>query len=196
MNEIVLRGYLRDIDFSHYQGNIEYEKANLICPRLGGKEEDVISLRYKKYTNKYKEGDFIELIGNIRSYSSHTNNKNNVQIYVFTYFDKPEEILNNNLILDGRICKIEELRYSKTGVPYIHFILANNIFTPDGKKINSYIPCICYAENANKILSLGVSAEIEIIGELHSHTYKKILSSNEVEFRVAHEVTVKEIKLN
>ena len=68
--------------------------------------------------------------------------------------------------------------------------------TPDGKKINSYIPCICYAENANKILSLGVSAEIEIIGELHSHTYKKILSSNEVEFRVAHEVTVKEIKLN
>ena len=196
MNEIVLRGYLRDIDFSHYQGNIEYEKANLICPRLGGKEEDVISLRYKKYTNKYKEGDFIELIGNIRSYSSHTNNKNNVQIYVFTYFDKPEEILNDNLILDGRICKIEELRYSKTGVPYIHFILANNIFTPDGKKINSYIPCICYAENANKILSLGVSAEIEIIGELHSHTYKKILSSNEVEFRVAHEVTVKEIKLN
>ena len=196
MNEIVLRGYLRDIEFSHYQGNIEYEKANLICPRLGGKEEDIISLRYKKYTNKYKEGDFIELIGNIRSYSSHSNNKNNVQIYVFTYFDKPEEIQNNNLILDGRICKIEELRHSKTGVPYIHFILANNIFTPDGKKINSYIPCICYSDNANKILSLGVSAEIEIMGEFHSHTYKKILSNNEVEFRVAHEVTVKEIRLN
>ena len=193
MNEISIRGYLRDIAFSHYQGSIEYEKANLVCPRTGGKEEDVISLRYKKFTNKYKEGDFIELKGNIRSYSSKENNRNNVQIYVFTYFDEPEEISNNLLTLDGRICKIEPLRYSKVGVPYVHFILANNIFTNDGKKINSYIPCICYADNADKILSLGVSAKIEIIGELHSHTYKKQLSNDEIEFRVAHEVTVKEI---
>lgn len=195
MNEIVLRGYLRDIGFSHLQGNIEYEKANLICPRTGGKDEDVISLRYKKYANKYKEGDFIELTGNIRSYSSHTKDKNSVQIYVFTYFDKPEEISNNSLIVDGRICKIEDLRYSKSGVPYVHFILANNIFTPDGKKINSYIPCICYSSDAYKIISLGVSAKIKIIGEFHSHTYKKILD-DEIEFRVAHEVTVKEIRPN
>ena len=38
-NEITLRGFLRDIEFSHYQGNVEYEKANLICPRVGGKED-------------------------------------------------------------------------------------------------------------------------------------------------------------
>lgn len=193
MNEIVLRGFLRDITFSHYQGQIEYEKANLICPRIGGKEEDVISLRYKKYTNKYKEGDFIELRGNLRSYSVKDTSKSNVQIYVFTYFDVPEEITNNGLRIDGRICKIDELRYSKTGVPYVHFILANNIFTNDGKKINSYIPCICYADNAQKILSLGVSSKIEISGEFHSHTYKKELENNEIEFRVAHEVTVKDI---
>lgn len=193
MNEIVLRGYCRDIEFSHYQGNIEYEKANLICPRLGGKEEDIISLRYKKYTNKYKEGDFIELKGNIRSYSHKTDDRNNVQIYVFTYFDKPEEISTNILSLDGRICKIDEIRYSKYGVPYVHFIIANNIFTTDGKKINSYIPCICYSENALKIISLGISSKIQISGELHSHTYKKICKNEEIEFRVAHEVTVKNI---
>lgn len=193
MNEIVLRGFLRDITFSHYQGQIEYEKANLICPRIGGKEEDVISLRYKKYTNKYKEGDFIELKGNLRSYSVKDADKSNVQIYVFTYFDIPEEITNNCLTLDGRICKVDSLRHSKTGVPYVHFILANNIFTNDGKKINSYIPCICYADNAQKILSLGVSAKIEVSGEFHSHTYKKELDKNEIEFRVAHEVTVKDI---
>lgn len=196
MNEILLRGYLRDIDFSHYQGDIEYEKANLICPRLGGKEEDIISLRYKKYANKYKEGDFIELKGNIRSYSCKVADKynaHNVQIYVFTYFDEPEEVSNNKLTLDGRICKIEELRQSKYGVPYVHFILANNIFTNDGKKINSYIPCICYSDNALKIISLGVSSKIEITGEFHSHTYKKVCENNEIEFRVAHEVTVKNI---
>ena len=193
MNEILIRGYLRDIAFSHYQGSIEYEKANLVCPRTGGKEEDVISLRYKKFTNKYKEGDFIELKGNIRSYSSKDSDRNSVQIYVFTYFDKPEEISNNLLKLDGRICKIDKLRYSKSGVPYVHFILANNIFTNDGKKINSYIPCICYSENASRIISLGISAKIEIVGEFHSHTYKKTLDNGEIEFRVAHEATIKDI---
>ena len=57
MNKISLRGYLRDIQYSHNVGDIEYEKANLICPNSFGKDEDIISLKYKKYSNKYKEGD-------------------------------------------------------------------------------------------------------------------------------------------
>lgn len=194
MNEVVLRGFLRDIQFSHMQGSVEYEKANLICPRVGGKEDDIISLRYKKFTNKYKEGDFIELVGNLRSYSKKTKEKNYVQIYVFTYFDQPEEIKNDGLNIDGRICKIETIRYSKSGKPYLHFILANNIFTNDGKKINSYIPCVCYGEDTKFIENLGVNGKILITGEFHSHTYKKKLENNEVEFRVAHEVTVKNIE--
>lgn len=194
MNEITVRGFLRDIQFSHMQGNVEYEKANLICPRVGGKEDDIISLRYKKFTNKYEEGDFIEITGNLRSYSTKQKNKNSVQIYVFTYFDQPEEVSGNVVNLDGRICKIEEVRESKKGVPYLHFILANNIFTNDGKKINSYIPCVCYREDTELIKSLGVNGVIKIDGEFHSHTYKKKLDNGEVEFRVAHEVTVKNIE--
>ena len=195
MNCITLRGYLRDIQFSHKQGDIEYEKANLICPRTGGKDEDVISLRYKKYTNKHKEGDFIELIGNLRSYSTKDVNKNTVQIYVFTYFDQPTEVFSNSLHLDGRICKINDVRYSKQNVPYLHFILANNIFTNNGKKINSYIPCVCYDKDVDRILSLGVNSCIDIKGEFHSHVYKKKLDSGEIEFRVAHEVTVDNIEV-
>lgn len=193
MNEITLKGYLKDIQFSHLQGNIEYEKANLVCPRAGGKEEDIISLRYKKYVNKYKEGDFIELKGNIRSYSTKEDCKNSVQIYVFTYFDLPDEIADNSLSLDGRICKVENVRYSLNKIPYLHFILANNIFTSDGKKINSYIPCVCYSDDTDKIINLGVNGKIKINGEFHSHTYKKKLENDEIEFRVAHEVTVKNI---
>ena len=196
MNEVVIRGFLRDIQFSHMQGAVEYEKANLICPRVGGKEDDIISLRYKKFTNKFKEGDFIEIVGNLRSYSKKTKDKNYVQIYVFTYFDKPEEVYNNNIEIDGRICKIEQLRFSKNGTPYLHFILANNIFTSDGKKINSYIPCVCYNEDTKLIEDLGVNGVISIKGEFHSHTYKKKLDNNEVEFRVAHEVTVKNLTIN
>ena len=194
MNEITLRGYLRDIEFSHFQGNVEYEKANLICPRIGGKEDDIISLRFKKFTNKNKEGDFVEITGNLRSYTHKDDNKSSVDIYVFTYFDLPEEFSGNCLQIDGRICKIDEVRHTRKNVPFVHFILANNIFTTDGKKINSYIPCICYGDDVETIVSAGVSAQIQIEGEFHSHTYRKKLADNEIEFRVAHDVTVKNLK--
>ncbi len=191
MNNIVLRGYLRDIEYSHNIGDIEYEKANLICPNSGGKDDDIISLRYKKYTNKYKDGDFIEINGNLRSYSTKVDNKNNVQIYVFTYFDTPDVITVNNVELDGRICKINGLKKAKSGKEYLHFILANNIFVSNNKKINSYIPCTCYGDIAAELSQCSVNDKLEINGEFHSHCYKKYLEDGTFEYRIAHEVVIK-----
>lgn len=190
MNSIVLRGYLRDIQFSHFQGDIEYEKANLICPRGGGQEEDIISLRYKKFVNRHEEGDFVEIRGNLRSYSTKVNDKNNVQIYVFTYFDLPDEINLCNTTIDGRICRINPIRYSTDGIPYVHFILANNIFTNNGKKINSYIPCTAYGEEALELAGCRVNDFLTITGNLHSHCYT-MENEDDKEFRIAHEVEIK-----
>lgn len=190
MNSIVLRGYLRDIQFSHYQGDIEYEKANLICPRGGGQEEDIISLRYKRFVNRHQEGDFVEIRGNLRSYSTKVNDKNNVQIYVFTYFDSPEEINVDNTYIDGRICRINTLSYDNNGLPHIHFILANNIFTNNGKKINSYIPCTAYGEEALRLANCRVNDFLTITGNLHSHCYT-MEKADDKEFRIAHELIVK-----
>ena len=193
MNEVTLQGYIRDIEFSHDIGNVEYGKANLICPGQNGKEDDIISLRYKKFSNRYKEGDLIELRGNIRSYSQRLENKNKVEIYVFTYFDIPGELKKNEIIIDGNICKMGKLSVSKYGKRYIHFTLANNIFTPGGKKLNNYIPCTVYDELAEQIeQEYDVKDHINIIGSLHSHTYKKHLLDNSIEYRIAHEVVVKE----
>ena len=50
MNEIKLRGLVRDIKPSHSIGDIEYNKANLIVSRDDG-TEDVINLRFKKFSN-------------------------------------------------------------------------------------------------------------------------------------------------
>ena len=194
MNEIILQGYLRDIQFSHDIGNIEYEKANLICPGSNGKEDDILSLRFKKFSNRYKEGDFIELKGNLRSYSQRDENKNRVEIYVFTYFDIPEVLKKNSIVIDGNICKMGQLSISKYGKKYIHFTLANNIFTPGGKKLNNYIPCTAYDELADKIAaSYSVKDNICIDGELHSHTYKKYFDDNTIEYRIAHEVVIKDL---
>lgn len=194
MNKINLRGFLRDIEYSHSIDDIEYEKANLICPTTSGRDDDIISLKYKKYSNKYKEGDFVELEGNLRSYSTSKNEKNTVQIYVFTYFDLPDMISANNTQIDGRICKINDLKRTSYNKSYLHFTLANNIFTND-KKINNYIPCICYGDIAEELSKYTVNTKLEIEGEFHSHCYKKYTSDNDFEYRIAHELLVKSFNI-
>lgn len=191
MNNILLKGCLRNIQPSHKIKDIEYDQADLVVTRANGKD-DIITIKFKKYSNKYKEGDLVELIGNIRSYSQKiSDNKNKVSLYVFTYFDLPEDNVSNFFELDGRICKIEPLRITKDGKANIHFILANNLIIEEtGQKLNSYLPCIAWGSLARKIAELAVNTKILTRGEFHSREYKKILSGNEFEFRVAHELVI------
>ena len=112
MNNINLKGIIKDIQPSHTIDNISFDKAKLICKRTNGRE-DIINLRFKSFTNNYEENSEIELKGNIRSYSYKvTEDKNKVTIYVFTYFDESEDVFESNNIvhLTGRICKMNELR--------------------------------------------------------------------------------------
>ena len=144
MNEIKIKGYLRNIEPSHMIGDVEYDKAQLVV--RGEDREDIIDIKFKRFSNTYKEDDLVTLTGNVRSYSRVLDSgKNRVQIYVFTYFDKPEEDDSeylNSVRIDGRICKLEELRTLSNGKSNIHFILANNLIIGESsQKLNSYIPC-------------------------------------------------------
>lgn len=201
MNTIKLKGILKNIEFSHMIQDIEFNKAQIVVKRDNGKE-DCLNLRFKKYSNPYEEDREISLSGNIRSYSTKLEDgRNKVDLYVFTYFDIPEPNENdeeeiNSVLVDGRICKIEALRTTKTGKHNVHFILANNLIVSDGsKKLNSYIPCIAWGKEADFISTLPIDTKIQIHGELHSREYKKTLDNGEFEFRVAHECVVKDYEL-
>ena len=191
MNNIALQGYIRDIEFSHDRGNVDYNKASLICPGVNGKEDDLFLLQFKSYSNRYKEGDFISIKGNLRSYSQRQQDgKSSVLIYVFTYFDLPDLPINT-VQLDGRICKISPLQQTQHGKYFIHFILANNIFKGN-KKINCYIPCTARGELAQHIADYKVNDFVILEGEFHSHTYTQKITN---EIKLAHEVIVKNIFL-
>ena len=193
MNKIILKGIIKNIQPSHTIGDIEYNKADIIVNRNDGKE-DILALKFKKFSNPYKENDNIELVGNIRSYSSLKDNTSKVDIHVFTYFDIPEEEYQNNNIcfLDGRICKKDILRYTKSGKEHFHFILANNIILGE-HKLNSYIPCIIWGKDAVKFSKeIEIGDKISITGQLHSRQYTKRFDNGECEFRVAHECVVLE----
>lgn len=203
MNKISLKGIIRNIQPSHNINDIEYDKADIVVTRKDGKE-DVLNLRFKRFSNRYKDNQEISLRGNIRSYSKQLENgKNKVELYIFTYFDPPEldendMEISNKFEVDGRICKIDEIRTTKDGKQNIHFTLANNLIIEEtNQKLNSYLPCIAWGKLARKIAELKVNDKIEISGELHSREYKKIINqeTGEFEFRVAHECVINSITI-
>lgn len=192
MNNIALSGIIKNIDYSHTIEDVIYNKALLLVTIEDG-YEDVINLKFKSLSCPYKNNEHVELIGNIRSYSYKVKeDKNRVLVYVFTYFDKPEAIEANNIAyIEGRICKINDLRTTKNGKHNIHFILANNLYSTDNKKrLNSYIPCIAWGKTAEELSKLSVNTQLRIKGQLHSREHKKLLDNGELEIRVAHELLV------
>lgn len=201
MNIIRLKGVLQDVESSHKINDIEFSKARLIVTRTDGRE-DTLNIRFKKFSNLYKENQTVTFSGNVRSYSTKLpDGKNKVELYVFTYFDQPDLDKNdqeyiNFLELDGRVCKLDELRIARGGKKSIHFILANNLIVSDGaKKLNSYIPCVAHGDVAEKLSSLHVNSKLTLEGQLHSREYKKTLADGTIELRVAHEVEVTAFKL-
>lgn len=196
MNMINIKGYVRDLKYSHRIKNTEYYKCSLLSRRENGLE-DVIELKFKKDYCNFKDGDLIEVTGNVRSYSHLVNGKNKVDIYVFTNSDMPQAIVQaegdswNKVEITGRICKTNPLRELKNNKCNIYFTLANNITAEEKNiKLNSYIPIIAWNNLARKISGFKVGDLIKITGELHSREYKKLINpeTEEFEIRIAHEL--------
>lgn len=198
MNNVTLKGILTDIEPSHSVGDVQFNKAKLIVNRKDGKE-DLINLKFKSFSNKYKENDQVSLTGNLRSYSYKVaEGKNKVEIYVFTYFDIPEgsDEIVNSVEIDGRICKVEPLRKTKNGKHNIYFILANNIFLQnDTKRLNSYIPCIAWGSLAKELSRYDVNTQLKIKGSIHSREHKKLQEDGSMIIRVAHELLVESFEV-
>ena len=58
MNEVTLQGVIKDIQYSHSIGNINYEKADILVKRENGKE-DLIPIKFKDYFNRYHEKNIL-----------------------------------------------------------------------------------------------------------------------------------------
>lgn len=191
MNEVLLKGYIKDIEPSHTIQGVQFDKANIIVPRGTG-SEDILNIKFKRFSNRYKENDLVFLKGNVRSYSYKVaENKNKVNIYVFTYFDIPEKDCSNKVYLDGRICKMGDIRKTKSGKDNLHFIIANNIVSEDStKRLNSYIPCIAWGNLARDMSKLSINTKLKVEGMLHSREHRQLQDNGEYNICVAHEIFV------
>ena len=141
-------------------------------------------------------GRMASVEGQFRSYNRHGDGKSRLILSVCV---KELRLLgtgwpvdcacNNQVFLDGFICKAPIYRKTPKGREIADVILAVN--RPHGK--SDYIPCIVWGRDAWDVSRLDVGAALRISGRIQSREYDKMLSETESETRVAYEVSAIEV---
>lgn len=156
----------------------------------------MVSERLMDVTQDYR-GQKISVVGQFRSYNRHEGLKNKLVLSIFVrelefIEEYPlEQAKSNQIFLDGYICKAPVYRKTPLGREIADVLVAVN--RPYGK--SDYIPCIAWGRNARYAETLEVGTHLLIWGRVQSREYTKKIGEEEVEKRVAYEVSVSKIEV-
>lgn len=198
-NQVSMMGEIvSEFQFSHEVFGEGFYMVELAVNRLSN-YSDYIPLMISERlidTEQDYTGQLIRVSGQFRSYNRHEEKKNRLVLSVFVreleFLDEIDENeKTNQIFLDGYICK--ELIYRKTplGREIADVLLAVN--RSYGK--SDYIPCICWGRNARFASGFTVGSHIQIVGRVQSREYVKRIDEENVEHRVAYEVSVSKVDL-
>ena len=190
-----------EFTFSHEVFGEGFYIANVSVNRLSDMVDVIplmISERLIDVTKDYR-GMKIEVAGQFRSYNRHEGTKNKLVLSIFVRElrfleddEMPEEqSKSNQIFLDGYVCKPPIYRKTPLGREIADVLVAVN--RPYGK--SDYIPCIAWGRNARFAGGLEVGSHLQVSGRVQSREYTKKIGEEEVERRVAYEVSVSKIDL-
>ena len=190
-----------EFTFSHEVFGEGFYIANVSVNRLSDMVDVIplmISERLIDVTKDYR-GMKIEVAGQFRSYNRHEGTKNKLVLSIFVRElrfieedEMPEEqSKSNQIFLDGFVCKPPIYRKTPLGREIADVLVAVN--RPYGK--SEYIPCIAWGRNARFAGGLEVGSHLQVSGRVQSREYTKKIGEDEVERRVAYEVSVSKIDL-
>lgn len=190
-----------EFTFSHEVFGEGFYIANVSVNRLSDMVDVIplmISERLIDVTKDYS-GMKIEVAGQFRSYNRHEGTKNKLVLSIFVRElrfleedEMPEEqSKSNQIFLDGFVCKPPIYRKTPLGREIADVLVAVN--RPYGK--SDYIPCIAWGRNARFAGGLEVGSHLQVSGRVQSREYTKKIGEDEVERRVAYEVSVSKIDL-
>ena len=190
-----------EFTFSHEVFGEGFYIANVSVNRLSDMVDVIplmISERLIDVTKDYR-GMKIEVAGQFRSYNRPEGTKNKLVLSIFVRElrfieedEMPEEqSKSNQIFLDGFVCKPPIYRKTPLGREIADVLVAVN--RPYGK--SDYIPCIAWGRNARFAGGLEVGSHLQVSGRVQSREYTKKIGEDEVERRVAYEVSVSKIDL-
>lgn len=193
-NRVVVSGeILENFLFDHESHGEGFHTALIASKRRSGARDFIpiiVSDRIVDVSTDWV-GAFVRVSGEFRSYNKHEDRKNRLVLHVFVNeFETWEEdgtirpADENHISLDGYICKPPIYRKTPLGREIADILLAVN--RPYGK--SDYIPCIAWGRNARFVGALEVGTRIQIDGRIQSREYRKRISDDEYETRVAYEV--------
>lgn len=198
-NQVTVMGEIvGDFAYSHEIFGEGFYMVDVRVQRLSESYDIIpvmVSERLLDVTADYK-GMFICVNGQFRSYNRHEERKNRLVLSVFAreieFVEEIEESSKTNQIyLDGYICKEPIYRKTPLGREIADLLLAVN--RPYGK--SDYIPCICWGRNARYANNFQVGERCAVWGRIQSREYMKKLDEENVERRVAFEVSVSKLEL-
>lgn len=200
-NQVTISGEIvSNFEFSHETFGEGFYTAQLASERESG-AKDIIPIMVSERLVDVKAdwiGQFVKIYGQFRSYNKHEEKKNRLILSVFAReFEVWENdgtirpIDENEIFLDGYICKQPNYRETPLGREIADIILAVN--RPYGK--SDYIPCIAWGRNAIFAECLEVGTRLKVWGRIQSREYQKKISDDEIETRVAYEVSVQKMEV-
>lgn len=143
------------------------------------------------------ESQYITVEGQFRSYNNF--NSNSGHKLMLTVFAREinateEEVANKNpnqICLNGFVCRKPMYRTTPFGREIADILLAVN----RAYNKSDYIPCIAWGRNARFAGSFEIGDNIRVWGRIQSRLYQKKISDDEMEERIAYEISVSKMEV-
>lgn len=201
-NHLVLMGKVTsEKRFSHEIYGESFYIFDMEVPRLSD-TQDIIPVTISERLipdGTLQIGKKVLIKGQFRSYNSFENEKNKLILTVFAkdiFFEEEieneinneegKEIVSNEVILTGYICKKPIYRQTPFGREIADLLLAVN----RAYNKSDYIPAIAWGRTARFCQNLEVGTEVRITGRVQSRTYEKKFEDGTSQTRVAYEVSI------
>ena len=195
-NRVKLKGEVKTgLEFSHDLRGERFYKTIVEVNRLSEEKDLIPVIVSEDILNPEMDyvGQTVTVRGSYRSFNRQEGERTKLELFVFANefdLDMIEEDETNNLIqLSGFVCKPPIFRQTPKGRLIADVMVAVN----RNYDRSDYIPCVCWGESAKKAAEYAVGDEIALEGRIQSRTYNKRISEDEVEERVAYEVSVARI---
>ena len=199
-NQVSIMGEIAsEFVFSHEVFGEGFYMVDILVKRLSNSSDRIpvmISERLVDVTQDY-QGEYIQILGQFRSYNRHEEKKNRLVLSVFAreisfVEEENDKMKTNQIFLDGYICKMLVYRKTPLGREIADMLVAVN--RPYGK--SDYIPCICWGRNARFSSTFEVGGHVQVWGRIQSRDYMKKLDGDITEKRTAYEVSVSKLEYN
>ena len=187
MNKIVLAGLVtEEPTFSHEVHGEKFYRFYLSSSRQSGNCDVLMCTVPEIIKNGINEGNMVKVLGEIRTRNVHEDDKSHLEVTVFVkevlLYEKDE----NNVELDGFICKEPVYRETPFGRQITDLIVASN---RERNYKSDYIPCIAWGRNAIRSSEFNVGTRVKVLGRLQSREYKKKIDDETYEVMTAYELS-------